>query len=164
MDAVQLLLKAKADVRVWTKKGATCLCKAAEHGHKEVVEQLLDCGAPSGPSEGFSPSGKSHMMTPLCQAIGGATPESGVIQMLLERGESSQFLGEIGRRALLLSVKKNYSFAVEEMVGRQEMDPNTRTDHGWTLLQISAHLGHAETAAVLLEYKVRQRHSNASMH
>ena len=29
----------------------------------------------------------------------------------------------------------------EEMIGTYKMDPNARTDHGWTLLQIAAHLG-----------------------
>lgn len=168
MATVRLLLEVAADLTVFTKKGATGLCKAAEHGHCEVVEQLLNCGAPSGPSEGCSPGGKTHLMTPLCQAIGGATPESGVIQLLLERGSAQQFQGEIGRRALLLSVKKDYAFAVADMVGKQSMDPNARTDHGWTLLQIAAHLGHLDTADVLLRHKAdpnkSDKHGRTALH
>jgi ankyrin repeat protein len=63
----------------------------------------------------------------------------------------------------------SFVFSVQEdMVGKQSMDPNARTDHGWTLLQIAAHLGHLNTADVLLRYKAdpnkSDKHGRTALH
>lgn len=43
LEFVQLLIRAKADVNLGTDKQATPLFIAAQHGHDDVVEELLDC-------------------------------------------------------------------------------------------------------------------------
>jgi ankyrin repeat protein len=141
-DGARLLLNAKADVKVIESQvGYTPLHAAAEFGHMEVGQALVDCGAPLGALDG-------HGLTPLHLAA--LNDRDKVVTYLLDSGADINALTPEGATPLLLTLTQRRVFTMKLLLKR-----GARTDLGsqtlGTPLHVAVGIDDAELVKLLLD-------------
>ena len=141
------------DSNLTDNKGFTALYYAAMNGHESVVKLLLSC-------EGIDVNAQSPYGydTPLRVAI--MNRHEGVVRLLLERDEidvSGRKLGlskdRFGDPALITAIILEDDAIFEQLLGRDEVDPNCRNDQGETALIVAVKFENFEAVKNLLMRK-----------
>ncbi|XP_063147021.1 protein fem-1 homolog A [Candoia aspera] len=124
---------------------------AARHGHREVVEYLLDhCGARVGAGGPVRFDGETIEGAPplWAAAAAGHLP---VVRSLLERGACVNQTTLTNSTPLRAACFDGHLAVVRYLVGERGADLEVANRHGHTCLMISCYKGHAEIARYLLE-------------
>ncbi len=138
---VRMLLDTeKVDVNPKNVTGATPLCVAAEKGHEGIVRMLLH-------TRNVDINARCHFgLTPLLLAADGGHER--IVRMLLATGKADVELEHI------LGVRPPVSDTREEVVrmllDMGKIDPNARTDRGFTPLSVAVESGRLGVARMLL--------------
>ena len=127
------------------ENGVSALIAAANQGHAEVVEVLLDAGAdpdrqaPKGSSALMAASGEGHVH---------------VVCLLLDGGANPDLLNKTGVSALIWACSKGNVDVVRVLLERGAKI--NHADHaGVTALMAASVLGHVEVVRLLLEHGAR---------
>ncbi|KAM6464562.1 protein fem-1 homolog A [Liasis olivaceus] len=127
------------------------LLAAARHGHREVVEFLLDhCGARVGAGGPVRFDGETVEGAPplWAAAAAGHLP---VVRSLLERGACVNQATLTRSTPLRAACFDGHLAVVRYLVGERGADLELANRHGHTCLMIACYKGHAEIARYLLE-------------
>lgn len=143
LSAVGALLGQEAiDVDSLDSKKRIPLSHAAENGHAEVVQALLDSGA--------DPNCKDRKgRTALWYAIWNGHAE--VVQLLLERDVDSNNTEKNVRMSLWFAARKGYEEVVKVIL-KKGFDINAKDNDGRTLLWHAAGQGHTGVVKMLLDH------------
>ncbi|XP_062814947.1 protein fem-1 homolog A [Anolis carolinensis] len=131
--------------------GGTPLLIASRHGHRDVVEYLLDhCGVhvEAGGSVNFD--GETIEGAPPLWAAS-AAGHLPVVRSLLERGACVNQTTLTNSTPLRAACFDGHLAIVRYLVGERGADLEVANRHGHTCLMISCYKGHAEIACYLLE-------------
>ncbi|XP_015276083.1 PREDICTED: protein fem-1 homolog A [Gekko japonicus] len=131
--------------------GGTPLLIAARHGHREVVEYLLDhCGARVEVGGSVNFDGETIEGAPPLWAAS-AAGHLHVVRSLLERGASVNQTTLTNSTPLRAACFDGHLEIVRYLVGERGADLEVANRHGHTCLMISCYKGHSEIARYLLE-------------
>ena len=121
--------------------GMTALMEAAENGHIDTVQALLDRGSQIEVRDYF---GKTAL---IWAADKGHTD---TVQALLDRGEQIEARDNFGNTALTLTARKGKTATVKALLERGAQI-EARDDNDDTALILAAHYGHIDTVQALLD-------------
>ncbi|XP_020649796.3 protein fem-1 homolog A [Pogona vitticeps] len=125
---------------------------AARHGHREVVEYLLDhCGAQVDAGGSVNFDGETIEGAPPLWAAS-AAGHLPVVRSLLERGAGVNQTTLTNSTPLRAACFDGHLEIVRYLVGERGADLEVANRHGHTCLMISCYKGHAEIARYLLEH------------
>lgn len=131
--------------------GGTPLLIAARHGHREVVEYLLDhCGARVEVGGSVNFDGETIEGAPPLWAAS-AAGHLHVVRSLLERGASVNQTTLTNSTPLRAACFDGHLEIVRYLVGERGADLEVANRHGHTCLMIACYKGHSEIARYLLE-------------
>ncbi|RYP54743.1 hypothetical protein DL768_000567 [Monosporascus sp. mg162] len=126
-----------------TYKGQTPLSWAAENGHKEIVQLLLDKGAEIDAKDKYG-------WTPLSRAAEKGHKE--IVQLLLDKGAEIDAKNNYGRRTPLSWAAEKGHGGVVQLLLDKGAEIDAKDDHGgWTPLFWAAENGHKEIVRLLLD-------------
>lgn len=137
---VRQLLKAGVKASETTEDGYTLTCLAANKGHLEAVEALLEKGA--NPN---APSGKEEY-TPLMLAA--AEGHKDVVRLLLEKGADHSARNTNGWTALWIAAAQGKKYVAELLI-KAGADVNAPDETGLSPLSVAEAQGHSEIAKIL---------------
>ena len=129
------------DINSRNQDGTTALMKAAEGGHKETMQLLLERGADVHAKNN---AGKTALMH---AADKGRTETAA---MLIEKGADINAQSKLGETALMIAAIKGQTETAQLLID-SGADVHAKNTFGWTALMEAAERGHTETAALLLE-------------
>ncbi|XP_034974858.1 protein fem-1 homolog A [Zootoca vivipara] len=131
--------------------GGTPLLIASRHGHREVVEYLLDhCGARVEAGGSVSFDGETIEGAPPLWAAS-AAGHLDVARSLLERGANVNQTTLTNSTPLRAACFDGHLEIVRYLVGERGADLEVANRHGHTCLMISCYKGHTEIARYLLQ-------------
>ncbi|CAI5798864.1 protein fem-1 homolog A [Podarcis lilfordi] len=131
--------------------GGTPLLIASRHGHREVVEYLLDhCGARVEAGGSVSFDGETIEGAPPLWAAS-AAGHLDVARSLLERGANVNQTTLTNSTPLRAACFDGHLEIVRYLVGERGADMEVANRHGHTCLMISCYKGHTEIARYLLQ-------------
>lgn len=148
-EAVDLLLKAGAVVKVANRLNATPLHLAAESGNDVIVKKLLEAGA--DPNQTVLSEGE----TPLMFAARSGNVEA--VRLLLDKGAKIDATEKLsGTTALLWAAEQNHPEVLKLLIARgAKVDAQTTgpeaAESGITALMLATREGGLESAKVLLD-------------
>ena len=143
IDLVQRLVKAGADVNMPRNEGnITALWKAAQLGHLDIVEYLLEQGAMTDIQD-------DELGTPLYVASeNGSVP---VIRCLVQRGADVNMVGGLHRRALNAAAFFGQIEIVQLLLQQNvKVDPDEEYKYG-SALGAAARKGHGDISRLLIQ-------------
>jgi len=140
IEAVDLLLKAKANVNAANSRGKTALSYAVEASQLSVVQKLLENGADTSLMAGNTPL--------LTLAVRSGNVE--IIKLLLDKGADPN-KQQGGSSALVEAVQEGSSDAVKLLLDAKA-DPNVKTPDGESLLIYTIKNNQPENAKQLIEH------------
>ena len=130
------------------KGGWSAVCQAAYHGHKDILQLLLDRGAQI---ETVDRIGNTPLLLVTCNELGHKEKDIiDVLALLLERGAICKAVSSGGWTALHFAARKGYKDAILLLLenGAQVAASN---QVGRTPLHYAAASGHRESVVILLE-------------
>jgi len=137
VDIAKLLLARGAKANTQCSAGWTALHWAAARGHTDLVDLILDAGAPVNPDEG-----------PSALYVAASRGQAEVVILLLGRGASATATDDDGSTPLHAAAEVGHVFSIQLLIGGGA-DVNARDDTGRTPL-FWAIQGHKKDAVVFL--------------
>lgn len=142
LEAVDLLLRAGADVNAANDHGVTPLSLACENAHAAIAARLLKGGA--NPNAVLPVQGETVLMT---AALSGNVE---IVTMLLDRGaEVDARTTRSGQTALMWAISQNHRDVVGRLIERGA-DVRARSGSGFTPMLFAAQQGNIEIARMLM--------------
>lgn len=147
LEVIKTLLANQVDKEVKTSFGLTPLLVAAEFGHVELVQFLLDAGARID----VKTIADNHIMNALHYAAVGGFAE--LVQVLINAKISVEEKTSSGLTALYFAVGAGHADIVEILL-RSGADDDIKTDSGHDLLYLAAFKGKKDSVLALLKWGV----------
>lgn len=145
LEALKILLAAKADISIRNKKGGTLLMSAIHNRRKEVVKILLAAKADISAvdNNGFS-------------ALHYAAQDGhlDIVKILLDAKADVSTRSELGGYTPLMSAAQNGHHEVVKALIKANADFSVYNDEGITPLHLAVFKGHKEVVKTLIEAKI----------
>ena len=145
IDIVELLINAGTSSGFIYKQlgrdGRTPLSYAAEKGHTEIVNLLIDEGANIKDSD-------KDGRTPLSYAAEEGHTE--IVNRLIEAGVNIKYGDKDGRTSLLYAVEKGHTVIAQKLI-EEGADVNTKDEDGMTILSYAVEKGFLGIAKILID-------------
>ena len=119
----------------------THLIIAAERGHAEMVEWLLDKGADPEAQD----DGRGGALHRACQH-----GHTAVVSLLVDRGFDTNRRAHSGWVPLMIAALRGNVAVVEILLSRKEIQIDRQDDDGWTALWYASRYNHPEVIGLLL--------------
>ena len=172
--AVELLLKANANINIQAENGITPLYAASSNGHSDIVSVLLKANADPNiqVNDGATPliiaSQRGHFNVvsillennadPNHQAVIGGTPlytascegHTKIVDLLLKANAEPNIQEKSGNTPLHTASGKGHDEVVDLLL-KANANPNLQGDKGMTPLYIASSSGHSDTVSLLLK-------------
>jgi ankyrin repeat protein len=129
----------------------TVLTWAAAHGHKEIIELLLEKGANVNQA---GRDGKTAFMLAILFS------KIQIIELLLEKGANVNQADQDGKTALMRAILFGKIQIIELLLKRNDVDVNHAGYYGDTALMVAVRYGNIEIVKLLLEKGADVNHAN----
>ncbi|KAK9540143.1 hypothetical protein VZT92_002612 [Zoarces viviparus] len=136
------------------ENGLNALHLAAKEGHKDLVEELLERGAPVN-----SPTKKGNTALHIASLAG----QKEVVRLLVKRGADVNFQSQNGFTPLYMAAQENHLEVVRYML-ENEGNQSIATEDGFTPLAIALQQGHNSVVSLLLEHDTKGKVRLPALH
>jgi len=142
--AVRKLVEDYCDINAKDPTGRTALMGAAQEGHTDVVEYLLQQGAKPDLQDNFGSTALMAAMPTAHQA------HIKIVDSLLQKGADPNLIRPNGITALMIAAEKGHTEVVKSLL-EVKAKPDLISTNGFTALMFAAQNGCYETVALLLK-------------